>query len=228
MLRIISSANRDRHQDLLEKLWTSRYRVTHDQWGWRVPGVKAGRDHDAFDTDDTLYVVVTDAADETIAAAVRLNPGWRPHMLTELFSECCDLLAPPTDRATFEFSRYIVDFDACDRATCFAAMNRLEVAICKLCLASGVDRVTWFTRKAVYRRTAKAWRTEPLGTPAYFAQDDEHYIAGQSFMEPDGLGRATQLYRLGEADLRTIDEAVRPHVPVLLDLIHEDQAQHAA
>ncbi|KWA38934.1 acyl-homoserine-lactone synthase [Burkholderia multivorans] len=83
-----------------------RHRVFVEQLGWTLPSADEGIDRDAFDHDDTVYVVARDGSGEMCGCA-RLLPTTRPYLLETLFA---DLIAPdlplPRSAAVWELSRF--------------------------------------------------------------------------------------------------------------------------
>ena len=90
MAEIITPANRHLYSDLLEEMFKMRYRVAVGELGWNIPGIKAGYDKDAFDTEETIYIIVPSDCRTKVLGCTRLNPTTGPHMLTEVFEHYCD------------------------------------------------------------------------------------------------------------------------------------------
>lgn len=217
MLTIVTGDNNQDYQDLLEEMYRMRYNVTHDQWGWRVPGIQPGCDRDEFDRDDTVYLIVR--RDENIVGCARLNPTVQPHVLSEVFPECCDLQGLIRRPEIFEFSRYITDRKACSPEAYWHTLGLIEYAINSLCLRAGAEAVTWLSYKRVYSHAVSVWPTEPLGLPRYFADDDADYVAAISGMEQEGLARILARCPLSDDDLCFVENQVVVAAPFMANLI---------
>ena len=227
MLEIITPRNAHRKQALLTAMQRMRYDVTRGVMGWNVPyapSVPQGLDRDEFDRDDTLYLVVTGEGGAVLGCA-RLNQTTGPHMLSEVFADCCNLQGVRRDPRVFEFSRYIIDPGACgSKLAFFRTMATLELAINVACLDAGATAVTWLAEQRMYARSCKAWRTEPLGLPTYFEDDDQTYVAALSVMDEQGLAKAASLYRFGDDDLATLRRTVGPVSDAMAEAIRGTEA----
>ena len=104
MIIVITPQMRHLYQDRLEQMFKLRYDVCIKQWGWVVPNQEDGIDRDDFDTKDTIYLLYYDQERDDIIACCRLNPTTKPYMLSELWSEHCDLQPVPRDRTIWESS----------------------------------------------------------------------------------------------------------------------------
>ena len=109
MFHIIKPEDREKNQALIDEMHRTRYDVVVKQWGWEIPGITDGYDKDQFDTDETVYVVVTDTSVGGVVASSRLNPTTSPHMLSELFAEYCELQDYPVGADVWECSRFVID-----------------------------------------------------------------------------------------------------------------------
>ena len=97
MFKIITPDMYSEHQDLLDAMYRMRYRVVVGEWGWDIPGIQPGYDKDQFDTDATVYVIVR-TSDGDVVGTSRLNPTTRPHMLSDLFADYCNLKPYPVGK----------------------------------------------------------------------------------------------------------------------------------
>lgn len=180
MFKIITPDDRSGAGDLLEEMYRHRYAVVVDQWGWDIPDLVPGRDRDQFDTEETVYILVSDAAG-TLTASTRLNPTTSPHMMTELFTEFCDLQPIPTGDDVLECSRFVVDRKKfTDPVSEYRARAALAIGITRYGLDNGIQRFTWLTHRLLYNTASKAWRTEPLGLPKRSPFDRWDWIAAVS------------------------------------------------
>jgi len=197
MFRIVRPDNRHEYQDLLDEMHKMRYRVVVEEWGWDIPGIEPGYDKDQFDTDDTVYVIVqTDAGD--VVATSRMNPTRQPHMLSELFSDYCDLQPYPVGDDVWECSRFVTDRSMMsDPVEDFRIRCRLGLGLTVFCLDNGISRLSWLTHQKFYNLVQRVWKTEPLGLPRRQG-DDWAWIPAVSEIDQDTLDRQMDRYRNAE------------------------------
>lgn len=189
MVEIVTPTNRPLYRSSLKEMHRLRYRVAVEQWGWKIPGLTDEMDIDQFDTPNTIYFLAFSNGGDRLVGCGRLNPTDEPHMLTEIFSDLCDLQPPPRSPRVYEFSRYIIDHQALSKEEQMVVRGRMSATINRFCLRVGIESLSWFAYQQMYARALKMWETEPLGTPKYFADDDASYIAAVSKMTVDGLER---------------------------------------
>jgi acyl-homoserine lactone synthase len=204
MVEIVTPLNRPLYRSSLDEMHRMRYRVVVEQWGWKIPGIKAGYDKDDFDTEETIYFLAYSNGGDQLVGCARLNPTCGPHMLSEVFADLCDLQAIPRDPAIYEYSRYIVDHQALTKEEQFCVRGRMSATINKFCLHTGVTALTWFAYQQMYGRALKVWDTAPLGLPKYFPDDDATYVAAISQMNEAGLERIRRGFNLDREEPRLL------------------------
>jgi acyl-homoserine lactone synthase len=200
MVEIVIPANRSLYRHSLEEMHRFRYRVAVEQWGWKIPGITPGYDKDDFDTDDTIYFLAYGNVGDQMVGCARLNPTSKPHMLSEVFADLCDLQDPPRDPAIYEYSRYLIDHQALSKEDQFKVRGRMSACINKFCLQVGITDLTWFAYQQMYPRALKVWDTKPLGLPKFFPDDNATYIAAVSRMTEEGLMRLREQFQLGATE----------------------------
>lgn len=197
MFRIVTPANRADHQGLLDEMYEMRYRVVVDQWGWDIPGIRAGYDRDQFDTADTVYVIVQNEAGE-VAGTSRLNPTTAPHMLSELFADRCDLQPWPVGPDVWECSRFVVDRKLSDDPVeNFRIRCRTGMGLIAWSLDHGITRLSWLTHQKFYNLVQTVWKTEPLGLPKRDGEDWA-WIPAVSLIDQETLDRQLDRFRNAE------------------------------
>jgi N-acyl-L-homoserine lactone synthetase len=190
MVDVVTSHNRHIYQDLLDDMFRMRYRIVIEKWGWTHAMVQAGYDKDQFDTDDTVYLIETDERREKVVGCVRMNPTDRPHMMSELFVDYCDLQPLPRAADVWECSRYVIDRNGLkSRDEDLPVRRRLSIAVTEYCLATGINHLSWYTSQAMYNLITRIWDTRPLGLPNYFEADDEVYIPATCRVDAAALAR---------------------------------------
>ena len=202
MFRIITPDTRDQYRDELRAMHEMRYRVVVCEWGWDIPGVIVGYEADQFDTEETVYVIVQNDEDEVVASA-RMNPTLQPHMLSELFADCCDLQPWPVGPDVWECSRFVTERSKFrDSLEDFRVRCRLGIGMTVYCIDKGITRLSWLTHQKFYNLVVKVWKTEPLGLPRR-DEGDWAWIPAVSSIDLGALDRQLDRYRNAEAIVET-------------------------
>jgi N-acyl-L-homoserine lactone synthetase len=198
MFRIITPEMRDAYRAELTAMHEMRYRVVVCEWGWEIPGVIVGYEADQFDTEDTVYVIVQNKDGEVVASA-RMNPTTKPHMLSELFADCCDLQPWPVAADVWECSRFVTERSKFrDALEDFRVRCRLGIGMTVHCLDRGITRLSWLTHQKFYNHVLKVWKTEPLGLPRR-DEGDWAWIPAVSWIDQAALDRQMDRFRNAEA-----------------------------
>lgn len=198
MFRIVTPTNREVHCGLIDAMHEMRYRVVVCEWGWDIPGVIVGYEADQFDTDQTVYVLVQNDDGEVVASA-RLNPTTRPHMLSELFADYCDLQPWPVGPEVWECSRFVTERSKLrDPVEDFRARCRLGIGLAVHCIDQGISSLSWLTHQKFYNLVQKVWDTEPLGLPRR-DDGDWAWIPAVSRIDHAALDRQLDRFRNAEA-----------------------------
>lgn len=190
MIIVITPSMRHLYQDKLEQMFELRYEICIKKWGWTVPDSLPGRDIDAFDTADTIYLLYYDEVRDAIIGCCRLNPTTKPYMVSELWPEYCDLQEIPRDPTVWESSRFVISGNLDSKHEYMEIMWRMCVGVCEYCLRVGIDTIAWYTGPAFYQTMNAIMHVEPLGNPHYNAKDDATYIAGVGHIDDEVIGVA--------------------------------------
>ena len=161
MIHIIDNHLAAENRPLLQSMFADRKRLFVDLFGWDVPVIDGQYEIDQFDSADTIYIVVADAAGEH-EASIRLVPSNRPHMLDTIFPHLCPL-GVPVDDTTWESTRLCLpQRHGAERRR--ALRNILITAMVDVALDRGIERYTGVIpdpfRKEVL---SMGWQAEPLG-----------------------------------------------------------------
>lgn len=105
-IHIITASNRHLYRPTLDNYFRIRHEVFVNERGWKAVERMDGRDIDAFDRDDTVYLVAIDG--DRVVGGQRLVPTTAPHMLSEIFSDLAAVRGVPTGSSIWEASRYFV------------------------------------------------------------------------------------------------------------------------
>lgn len=198
MFKIVTPETRSENLDLLDAMHQMRYRIVVGEWGWDIPGIAAGYDKDQFDTEDTVYVIARTVSGEVVGTS-RLNPTVRPHMLSELFADYCNLQPYPVGKDVWECSRFVTDRSLMtDPVDDFRVRCRLGLGLTAYCLDNQISRLSWLTHQKFFNLVQKVWDTEPLGLPRREG-DDWAWIPAVSRMDEATFDRQLDRYRNAEA-----------------------------
>ena len=176
MIEIVLPENRARHKHLLDAMFRMRYDVVVKQWGWDVPGIEPGYDKDAFDTDQTVYMLYLSEAGDEVLGCCRFNPTSEPYMISELWPDHCDLQDMPKSSTSWETSRFVVTDKVSSKEEYIDIMWHLGVGLTEYCVAAGIDQIVWFTDYPFYATIRSIMDVEPLGRPRLFEADDKEYF----------------------------------------------------
>ncbi len=161
MIHVITAANRSLYETRLEELFVLRHQIFVDERGWTDLERPDMREIDAYDDDDTVYLVALEG--ERIIGGHRLYPTVMPTMLDDVFPHLASLRGVPKDLSIWEWSRYFVVKDRRD-----GKLNlELMAAVQELCLDEGITEVsavmeTWW----LPRFQEAGFTVRPLGLPA--------------------------------------------------------------
>lgn len=190
MIEIISSINRHLYTKTLDGMFEHRYRILIKGLGWKVPEQFSNRDQDAYDTDDTVYLVDTDSNGQLLAS-VRLNPTTKPHLMSDIFASHCDLLGVPRSDDIWELSRAVYDFEKMDGTRFRFSRAAMRLAIVEFCQSVGIAKVSWLTKRDLFATISSFWPTKPLGGSTYCPEDDETYVAALSTLNATAWDRSS-------------------------------------
>src|SRR5215475_4296205 len=89
MIHIVTTENKERYALWLDEMFAQRKRVFVDELGWALHH-EQGREIDAFDTDDAIYLLNIDEESGLLKASARLLPSTSPHLLNDVFPDLCE------------------------------------------------------------------------------------------------------------------------------------------
>ncbi|MBZ9761762.1 GNAT family N-acetyltransferase [Mesorhizobium sp. CA8] len=108
MIRLITGSADPRHQDLLEEHYRLRHEIFVGERGWTALARPDGREVDAYDTPQTVYVLAID--DGHVVGGYRFLPTSTPHLLQDRYSHLVE--GPvPCGREIHEWSRFFIRKD---------------------------------------------------------------------------------------------------------------------
>jgi acyl-homoserine lactone synthase len=170
----VTAANRARYSRQLDQMFRQRHEVFVDGLGWREIRRPDSRDVDAYDTEDTVYLMVIDDEGDVVAST-RMNPTWGRHQLEaggELRTRFASI-DPPRGPGVWEGSRLVGGFpERYGREHARATLAILMAGTQEFCVRRGVTQgVSIFELNAVSRLQSAGWETQPLGLPVRYATE---------------------------------------------------------
>lgn len=211
MVHVITPANRYLYNDMMDKMFVMRWFVAIKELGWTLPDASNEFDKDAYDHDETIYFIDLDQ-DKNVIGTARLNPTLRPHLLSDIFPQLCNLNGVPKGKTVYEYSRFLVKKTGVPRREYARSQAHISLSVAEYCLAAGITQLSWVTYKRSYPLALRMWKTEPLGLPQYFESDEADYIAGISHMGAESLERTRRLAQISQPVC---------HITVPLELVPE-------
>ena len=185
MLEIVNIHNRHLFEDALQDMYRMRYRAAVEEMGWHLSCDTEGYDKDAFDYEDTVYILHFNP-DGSVGACGRINPTTRPHLLSEVFPHMC-VEAVPTGPRIYEYSRGLIERRGKSNRDYMRTWLSITQAVNEWTVQNNVEQISWLTLKRLYGLSAMLWDTKPLGPPVYHEDDRMEYVAGLSRMNAQGL-----------------------------------------
>ncbi|MEM9053949.1 MAG: acyl-homoserine-lactone synthase [Pseudomonadota bacterium] len=187
MAEVIRFTDRQVYAETLQDMHEQRYDVFVNRMGWDIPGIEPNYDKDAFDTDETLYLIERHTITGEVVASCRLNPTTSPYMLSDVFRQYCQFEDLPETPKVWELSRLVYDWKRLTRAELTALRPRFRLAILECCIREGIEAIAWLSTLQVYNNTLGVWPTRPLGAPMPYVRDGDAYVAAISQMRPAEL-----------------------------------------
>jgi acyl-homoserine lactone synthase len=159
-IQVITGDNKGGYADILDQYFRLRHEVFVEERGWHDLRRPDGREIDAYDNDDAIYLIALD--DRRVIGGLRLYPTLRPHMISEAFPHLVRERGILAGATILECTRYfVVKERRTGRADC-----RLLAAFQQFCLEEGVTEVTAVVEMWWLPRWHQAgFKVRPLGLP---------------------------------------------------------------
>ncbi|MEL7465757.1 MAG: acyl-homoserine-lactone synthase [Pseudomonadota bacterium] len=147
----------DDFRPLADQMFSDRRRQFIERLGWSLDADTKGRELDAYDAENPLYLIATDEEGNHLGST-RLMPTTAPTMINEVFTDLLGGVAI-TSATTWECTRFVVSASANRRVA-----PAIMWAGCALALRSGVDRYVSVTGTNLIRVfKASGWEPEIMG-----------------------------------------------------------------
>ena len=85
-VHIVDRSNRSAYSRYVEQMFRLRHEIYVGERAWSDLERADGREVDAFDTDDAVYLLGLDS-DKGVVAGSRLVPSLKPHLLSDVFPQ---------------------------------------------------------------------------------------------------------------------------------------------
>jgi acyl-homoserine lactone synthase len=164
MAEIVTKHNSFLYVDAVRQMYRLRHKVFVEQMGWEEIRKPDQLERDQFDTEEAIYLLVLDDGDRVIAS-LRFLPTLRPHTLSEIFPQLCNVVGIPVGPRIYEVGRLCVDNDL-PRTMRRDAKARLMVGSMEFALMSGIEQLSFIgTMELLNLNLSIGWKPEPLGVP---------------------------------------------------------------
>ena len=169
MIHIVTAENRYLFRHALMEMHRQRKQLFIDELAWALSAPE-GLEIDAYDAEEAIYLLASDAPRAPVRASLRLLPTDRPHLMSEVFAHLCDGEVPRAS-TTWEASRFCPapTSDAQERRRLLAMMI---TGIVETSLLFGIEQVTYVAGAAAAPLAADAgWRASALGARVRCGRD---------------------------------------------------------
>jgi acyl-homoserine lactone synthase len=185
-IHLITAANRHLYEEVIERSLRVRYNIFVGELGWAALQRSDGRDVDAYDQPDTVYMIGID--DDRIVGGQRLYPTTRPHLLSDVFPHLAHVKGIPIAPDIWEWTRYFVIKERrSGRTDC-----RLLAAVQEFGIQEGISQLTAVVETWWLPRFQEAgFKIRPLGLPHLI--ENKWAIAAAIDISPKSLDRVRTL-----------------------------------
>lgn len=189
MIFVVNAENRSQFASELAEMHRQRKSVFVDRAGWKVP-VVADQEIDAYDREDTLYLLGKAACVGPLLASVRLLPTMRPHLMGDLFATACRG-DPPRGPTIWEVSRFCTTPELPDRGIRLALLWEIICGVLETALLCGIDQVIFAANRALLPLALSCgWEARVLGES--LRDGDDEVTAVAAHVSTDGLRQVRQ------------------------------------
>jgi acyl homoserine lactone synthase len=154
MLKIIESQFASRFPVEIDAMFQNRAEVFWERLGWRV-SVKNGRERDAFDDADPVYLVSLDPITGKYRGSARLLPTTGPNMLRDVFPFLLGKGEYVESSTIWECSRMCVASSEANFPRTSGGLNRtlgeLIIGMAEVALKAGVTQIVSVFDDRIYR-----------------------------------------------------------------------------
>ena len=165
MIEVVTSRNAILYQDALHDMFHLRHRIFVERMGWEALRKPDRLERDQFDTDDAIYLLLTED-DGKVIGTHRMLPTTKPHLFSDVFANLCAVKGVQRGERILELTRTCVDEEALDRPAMEKARKRIMVGLFEFCLRAGFEKFTLLTpTDLLFRYLLIGLDIKPLGMP---------------------------------------------------------------
>lgn len=164
MIHIVTAENEFHYRDEMEQAFRLRHQVFVKEMGWNNLRKLDGREIDQFDTKHAVHMLYIE--DKKVLGYQRFLPSTRPHLLSEVMPELCEV-ERPVGAHVWEWTRFCVDPSRREqgRAVC-PITNRLLTAAVEWSMECGITKLIIQTNPTwLLRMVQLHFCPTPLGLP---------------------------------------------------------------
>ncbi len=165
MIEVVTSRNALLYKDALHDMFHLRHRIFVERMGWEALRKSDRLERDQFDTDDAIYLLLTED-DGKVIGTHRMLPTTKPHLFSDVFPNLCAVKGVQRGEKILELTRTCVDEEVLDRPTMEKARKRIMVGLFEFCLRAGYEKFTLLTpTDLLFRYLLIGLDIKPLGMP---------------------------------------------------------------
>lgn len=164
-VHLVTAENRQLYWDSLEASFRLRHQVYVTERGWETFRSVDGREVDAHDTHDAIYLLAIEDHDGRVVGSTRLLPTAKGVPLGE-FPGLSGAYEFPRSPSAYHFSRFVVAADRRDGQPINTVAAVLRAGLQEFCLSENIDQLTILLPVSllpVYLELG--WNPQPLGLP---------------------------------------------------------------
>lgn len=185
-IHVVTHENRNLYERLIERHHCLRHDIFVDERCWRALARPDGRDVDAYDNENTTYLLAVDG--DRLVGAQRLYPTMLPNMISDVFPDLASMKGVPRAPDIYEWTRYfIVKERRFGRTDC-----RMLAGLQEFCLEEGISQLSAVVELWWLPRWSQAgFNVRPLGVPAEI--EGQPTIAALIDVSPESLAAVRQM-----------------------------------
>jgi N-acyl-L-homoserine lactone synthetase len=171
MIHIVNAENRKGYGRALRQMYRDRKMVFIERLGWNVAAT-GEFEIDAYDREDTMYLLATRPRDTAVLASARLLSTLRPLLMCDLFPHLCRH-GPPRGPGIWEASRFCVSPTVTNRALRLRLLWEILCGIMEASLLFGTERVVLTANSALRPLVMRCgWDASTLGPTCPDGEDE--------------------------------------------------------
>ena len=165
MIEVVTSRNALLYKDALQDMFHLRHRIFVERMGWEDLRKPDRLEKDQFDTDDAIYLLLTQD-DGRVIGTHRMLQTNKPHLFSDVFAKYCAVKGVQRGDRIVELTRTCVDEEGLDKAATEMARKHLMAGLFEFCLRAGYEKFSVLTSTEIlFRYLLIGVDIKPLGMP---------------------------------------------------------------